>query len=141
MLQFDVYQDTYFVRAFGFMYSDFMNAQTQRMNNHVEYGIKPYMDERTKYAREQMPELVTSVNEPTKENHIYPNPSSSPVVYYYSGTSDPSSVMVYSSTGQPVVAEVLVKNENTVEIRLPMSVPAGLYLIRSREQVMKWVYR
>ncbi len=141
MLQFDVYQDTYFVRAFGFTYNDFINAQTQRMNNHVEYGIKPYLDERTKYAREQIPELVTSVNETTQENYIYPNPSSSPVVYYYSGTGDPSSVMVYNSTGQAMVFEIIAKDETTLEIRLPVNVPAGLYMIRSREKIMKWVYR
>ncbi len=140
MLQFPVYQDTYYVRAFGFTYNDFANSFTSRMNNHVEYGLKPYLDERTRYAQEQMPDVVTAVADRLEHNRGYPNPSSSPV-FYFTTTGDPSSLAVYHSSGRRCEAEVQPIDGETYQIRLSADASTGLYLIRSSQGTARWIYQ
>lgn len=140
LLQFPVYQDTYFIRAFGFTYNDFINSFTTNMNNHVKYGIKPYLDERTRSASEQMPEVVTATEEKSARNNVYPNPSTSPY-FYYTTSGDPSTIVIYNSGGKRCVADVQPFGRDTYEVRLPADAAPGLYLIRSSQGTMRWIYQ
>lgn len=141
MLQFPVYQDTYFVRAFGFTYNDFMNSFTTHMSNHVEYGLKEFIDVRSAYAARQLPGLVTGTGESNDKDKLYPNPSTDPRVYYYSTTATETPVYVYSSTGVLMEVQVRPIDAKTVEVSLPPGAPAGMYLIRTQGIITKWIYR
>jgi hypothetical protein len=141
ILHLAVYQDTYFPRAFGFTYQDFDDSFTTHRNNHVKYGLKEYLDERTKYAYEQMPELVTAAEKTQRESSVYPNPTSEPIIYYFSSTGSLTPPRVFSSTG--VVMEITVRShgDDSYEIVLPESAARGLYLLKTQDKVFKWVYR
>jgi spore coat protein H len=139
MLQFPVYQDTYFIRAFGFTYDDFMKSFTNKMFNHVEYGLKPYLDARTKFAREQMPGVVTGLNEKNTELEVYPNPASTPA-FFFTSTGE-IEMAVYHSSGKEVPVRVREIEPNTFEALLPDHSVPGLYLIRTAQGTRKWILR
>ena len=111
------------------------------MSNHVKYGLKEYLDERTKFALIQMPELITSTEKPPKESYVYPNPTSGPSVYYYSSTGSTTLPQVFSSTGIPMEISIRSRGNDEYEIALPESAARGLYLLKTQERVFKWVYR
>ncbi len=139
MLQIPVYEDTYFGRAFGFTYNDFRNSFNQKMLNHVEYGLKPYLDARTKYAREQMPGIVTSLDEKDIPLDIYPNPATAPL-FYFTTTGDPG-VVVYHSSGKEIAVQLREVETNKYEAILPDRSAPGLYLIRTAQGTRKWILR
>ncbi|MBL7849825.1 MAG: CotH kinase family protein [Cyclobacteriaceae bacterium] len=140
ILQFPVSVDTYFPRAFGFTYQDFLNSGSSRMNNHVEYGIKPYLDERLLSAQLQMPGLVTAVDEKKYPSFTYPNPSSLPEFRYTSETADPLAVGVYRTDGTPVPVFVSREDERTLRIVVDKATSPGIYLIRDGGKTTKWIY-
>lgn len=140
LLGIHVYQDTYFPRAFGFTYNDFMNSFTQKMNNHVEYGLKPYLDERLRTAQEQMPEVITSAGEPGLTEVVFPNPSQQSQ-FYLQTQIDPATVVVYHHTGARVKTHAEPVDSTTYRIVLETGSQPGLYLVRSAHHTVKWVYR
>jgi hypothetical protein len=133
--------DTYFSRAFGFTYNDFMNASSSNMNNHVEYGIKPYLDERIRTAQVQMPELVTGVETDLQIAYPFPNPASFPEFRYHSTTADTGGLVVYRADGTTVPVMVYREDDQTIRISLPPASPQGIYFFRSQGRVTKWVLR
>jgi len=139
MLQFSVYFDTYFVRAFGFTYNDYLNSSTTNMTNHVKYGLKPYLDERTRTAREEIPDVVTSVRESSTHDAIYPNPSTAPQ-FVITSTGDPSCLVVYHSSGRQYPVEITNLDADIYQVTLSTDAPAGLYLIRTMKGTSRWIY-
>lgn len=140
LLGIHVYQDTYFPRAFGFTYTDFMNSFSQKMNNHVEYGLKPYLDERLRSAQEQMPDVITSADEEDFTEAVFPNPSQQSQ-FYLQTRSDPATVVVYHHTGVRVRTHTEPVDSRTYRIVLETGSQPGLYLVRSAHHTVKWVYR
>lgn len=139
MLQFSVYFDTYFVRAFGFTYADYLNSSTTNMSNHVKYGLKPYLDERTRTARQEIPDVITSVRESEKSEFLYPNPSASPR-FVITSTADPSSLIVYHASGRQYPVETTNLDPGTYSVALPPDAADGLYVIRTSNGTQRWIY-
>lgn len=140
LLGINVYQDTYFPRAFGFQYADFQNSFTTNMSNHVKYGIKPYLDERLKFAQEQMPDVITAAETRIESEQVYPNPSTQ-AHFYFRTSGDPSAVVVYHHTGLRMSTRVEPVADHTYRIALDGASQPGLYLIRTQEKTLKWIYR
>lgn len=139
MLQFSVYYDTYFVRAFGFTYTDYLNSSTTNMANHVKYGLKPYLDERTRTAREEIPDIVTSTRESERAETIYPNPSPAPR-FVITSTGDPSGLVVYHASGRQYPVEITSLEPGTYSVALPPDAAPGLYVIRTSNGTKRWIY-
>lgn len=136
-----VLADTYFSRAFGFTYPDFLASFSTGMNNHVEYGIQEYLEERTRTAIEQIPSLVTSVeHNENPEVVVYPNPAREPILYLRSPNGSAPELLVFTSTGVPVTISVQKQDEVTA-IYLPAASPTGLYFVRYNSTVLKWVWQ
>lgn len=140
MLNLSVYEDTYYARAFGFTYSSFTNSFTTHMNNHVRYGLTEYIDERTKFAEEQMPGIVTSADDPSSVSLVYPNPSSSPG-FYLTSAGNPPLFYVFHSTGSSVPVLIQAVDETTYRVTLPESSARGVYLIKHGAANYKWIYQ
>jgi len=131
--------DTYFGKAFGFTYSDFLNSFSTGMDNHVKYGIMSYLETRTSTAIEQIPALITGVNPETQQSNLYPNPSTQPRVYYLSSTLQ-SSPVVYTSMGTQIAVNITRVNDTKIEISLPAQTAPGLYVIDINGEKIRWIY-
>ncbi len=137
-----VIDDHYFVKAFGFRYADFLNSFNVGMNNHVKYGLNEYLDTRTRFAMEQVPSLVTGIEESIQEEvRVFPNPSTRPVVYYYSGNLENIYPAVYNSTGTRIPVSSRLLSDQQIEIMLPEGTPKGLYLIQTPRKFVRWIYQ
>jgi spore coat protein H len=136
-----VLDDHYFSKAFGFRYADFLSSFNVGMNNHVEYGLREYLDKRTQYAIGQIPTLVTGVPEEIPDKAlVFPNPSQRPVLYYYSTDVEMTYPAVYNSTGTRIPVSSRVLTDQKVEVTLPEGTPKGLYLIQTPRKFVRWVY-
>ncbi len=134
-----ILEDTYFGKAFGFTHSDFLTSFATGMTNHVEYGLTQYLEERTRTAIVQVPTLITSLEQSsTEELLVYPNPSQHSRMFIKSLTGSNTTPLVYSSTGK-LLTTLVEKREDVMELSLPTATPAGLYIIRYKGQVIKWV--
>lgn len=140
ILQFPVSVDTYFPRAFGFTYQNFLNSATSRMNNHVEYGIKPYLDARLQTAQLQMPGIITGIQEKNRSSTAYPNPSGFPEFRYTSETADPLALKVYRTDGTLVPVFVSREDDRTLRIVVEKTTSPGVYLVRDGSKTLKWIY-
>jgi len=143
ILDLAVSEDTYFDDSFGFTYNHFINSFSEGMNNHVEYGIKEYLEVRTQSALEQLPDLITDIDRDQTDalEFIYPNPSDSPNVYLYTVTGPVTNLVVYSSTGVEIPIKFTHSETKKTELIFPDHTPFGLYLIRVNGQVHRWIYR
>lgn len=136
-----VEEDTYFSRAFGFTHTDFLNAYSAGMNNHVKYGIEEYLQTRSAKAIEQIPALITSVEvKAAIDLTVFPNPSSHTIFNIQTLPHALYPPLIYTTTGIPVSVQITAHDE-ALEISLPASSPPGLYLIRYHDQVIKWVLK
>jgi hypothetical protein len=140
MVSASVNNDTYFDDAFGFTYTTFLNSFTSNIpNSHVDYGIKEYLDMRLAYAINQIPGLITAVEEGTPSGFIYPNPSALPM-FKYSSTYISSTPLVYSITG--VLQKITFSNQETeIQISLPTEASRGIYLVHINGEIIRWLYK
>jgi spore coat protein H len=136
--------DGYFSADFGFTYNTFVNAFTQSIpNTQVKYGITQYLHIRSLYAITQQEDLITGV-EPeavAAVSQVYPNPSRQPQIFLYASVGTTTLPMVYNTLGVRVAANISVIDDEHVAITLPEQSPAGVYLIRTGRQVLRWVYQ
>ncbi|MCU0383506.1 MAG: CotH kinase family protein, partial [Cyclobacteriaceae bacterium] len=97
--------DTYYPRAFGFDINDFANSLNDGISGtQVDYGLLEYIQVRRTKALEQIPALVTSVEDPqsvTNENLPYPNPSSNPYFVLNVNLEQTAALEVIDSNGKP----------------------------------------
>ncbi len=137
-----IQEDVYFEKAFGFTHADFLNSfEVGMTNNHVDYGIREYLEERTASAIQQMPALVTSLQEASSDLvALYPNPSHEPKVYVAISTEVQTEPRVYSSMGTMVPVEVS-KTENSLEISFSGVLHPGIYFIIVGDKTLKWIYQ
>jgi spore coat protein H len=130
-------EDSYFDDAFGFTHADFLNSFETALSNHVEYGIKQYMRVRLEIAENEIPDLVTSLEETPVPFFTYPNPSGRPE-FTISRPVQADELSVYSSTGV-LQSTVVTKQLDKTGVMLVGAAP-GLYYIKLRGTVVKWVY-
>lgn len=140
LLQTYVTTDTYFHLAFGFTLEDYLTSGSRAMSNHVEYGIKPYIDERLRTAQLQMPELITGLPEMQNVSWTYPNPSRVPEFRFTSETADPRLVQVYRTDGTQVPTFISREDDRTLRVVMDSSVAPGLYLVRDGAKTSKWLF-
>jgi spore coat protein H len=137
-----VASDTYYPLAFGFTHATYLNSFTSKVtNSHVDYGIKEYLAARTLSASEQIPNLITAVDEQMISNTTYPNPSASPIFYYTTTSTSPIQFSVYTSTGNPVEVSVEKHTKDTYLISLPLHSAKGFYLIRANQHTVRWILK
>ncbi|MDN4164469.1 CotH kinase family protein [Cytophagales bacterium LB-30] len=141
MLAEAIQEDTYYPLAFGFGFSDFENAFHSGTFQHVEYGIRSYLQTRRGTALEQMPQLLLSESGvlPHVVPYPFPNPSVQPS-FYISHTGKPAQVSVYSMDGKSVALETVEKEATRSRVQLPQNLPFGLYVIHINGQAYKWFY-
>jgi hypothetical protein len=141
LLSSSVSSDTYFVNAFGFTYSDFLNSFNTGMTNHVKYGIKQYLNARTASAIQQIPAIITNVSTEVSPDALFPNPSREPRAYYYSNTTSSILPVVYTSLGNRQSVEIERIDDTHTKISLPLQASTGLYLIQIDGKIFRWIYR
>ncbi len=132
--------DPYFEKAFGFTHTDFLNSFDLGMdNNHVDYGLREYLQVRTASAIQQVPALVTAVEEPLNTVRLYPNPSSEPRLFLSCSDTQQKSLQVYSSLGVAIPVQV-AKTEERLEISFQEKITPGIYFIQYNGEILKWIH-
>jgi spore coat protein H len=134
--------DTYYPRAFGFDINDFANSLNDGIpGTQVDYGLLEYMNVRRAKALEQIPALVTSVNNPpsaSSESVPFPNPSNEPLFFLKTKADQVKNIKIYQLNG--ILQEFTSKEvENGVEIKL-VQPQQGIYFIQNNGRVYKWMY-
>ena len=138
-----VQNDSYYDDEYGFTYQNFVNSFTTSMTgNHVEYGIRDFLQVRTEYALKQIPDGVTDVGDDADEIKltVYPNPSSNPKVFIYSTTLLKAPV-VYHISGIQMPVQIREVDSQNSEIILQPDIPSGIYLIQVNGKTIKWIYK
>jgi hypothetical protein len=132
--------DTYFDNSFGFTHTDFLNSFDVGMEgNHVDYGLREFVNVRTQTGIEQIPALVTGLEIGNfSEAWAYPNPSSAPA--FRIGKQDGQLLYVMDVHGKPITITATRETDTVVEVELPQHLNTGIYIVRYAGRSVKWVY-
>jgi len=106
---------------YGFTVSDWQQSDTKAWGNHVSFGVKPFISERTTTALQQMIYPSETVKFSGKNLGIYPNPANDRV---YSPAFAGKTICIYHTTG------TLVKKIKSVSGEISVAdLSVGTYII------------
>jgi len=106
---------------YGFTVSDWQQSDTKAWGNHVSFGVKPFISERTTTALQQMIYPSETVKFSGKNLGIYPNPANDRV---YSPAFAGKTICIYHTTG------TLVKKIKSVSSEISVAdLSVGTYII------------
>ena len=132
--------DSYYPKTFGFSLSHFFNSFDKQVANHVPYGLKPYVQTRISFARQQIPVTVSAIENDLAFFSIYPNPSDGNFIFI-SGTAEKdekSRFKIYNSTGQSVsFQEFYLGNAHKLVFNQPLS--PGMYILGTETDRKKFI--
>jgi spore coat protein CotH len=106
---------------YGFTVSDWQLSDSKAWGKHVSFGVKPFIDERTTTALQQMIYPAGQVFKVVKNLNIFPNPASDRV---FSTWFNGQTIGIYQTNG------LLVKHYISVTGEVPISeLPDGVYIL------------
>jgi spore coat protein H len=133
--------DSYYHLTFGFTPADYIRSHDTTVVRHAPYGLIPFVNTRTFYARQQIPVVRTSDKPvPQFSLSVYPNPSPGRFIHVSRTNGNTPEFRVYNSCGTPVYFS-LQHQGSTSTLVFTQSLPAGLYIITSGTDVDKFLVR
>lgn len=106
---------------YGFTVTDWLQSDTKAWGKHVSFGVKPFIEERTTSALQQMIYPVGQVSKAVINVNIFPNPASD---WVFSSRFTGQNVMINQTNG------LLVKRYVSVSGEVPISeLPDGAYIL------------
>lgn len=127
--------DTYFSLAFDFTMDDFNAAFDYGTKDHVEYGLRGFLETRRNSGWEEVLKVVTGLGD-LERVIVYPNPSKEPRFSFIS-LREPD-VTIYSMDGKLIPYEISQKSTNDYEVYLHVGNANELYIVLVDGLKTKW---
>lgn len=136
--------DTFYGRAFGYTYADFLNSFETKANvNHVDYGLREYLTLRRSKAIEQVvfsDKILSTGKGALNDTRLFPNPSKGECFYIHSNTAINNQIKVYHVSGIQMPVKVNFEGGGNYKISFSQKLDTGLYLIEIGTETLKWIY-
>ncbi len=114
---------------FGFTLGDFFDSHDKQVATHAPYGLKPFVQTRIEYAKQQIPGFQTRSTVLAGDwFFIYPNPSDGQFIYInYTQPANTAELTIYNTSGQPVDFNLSSSHQKTT-VSFPGQLTPGIYL-------------